>query len=160
VDDRLEILGSAFDLEAEGGEASGRFSGSALVDFLYPSPAPRTGWGILKWWEARRLKYNAIVGASGLVSLGAFRLLMALPPDPFHVVFTPLPILMFGVLANVCFLLGPSAELAIEKLSGGKILPTGPALFRMGLTFSVGLALLPTLLAGMSWILRVLSWVF
>ena len=30
----------------------------------------------------------------------------------------------------------------------GEVLPTGPALYRMGLTFSVGLALFPTLIRG------------
>jgi hypothetical protein len=160
MDERLDMLGRSqglndpSDLHADGS------AGGTLVDFLYPAPAPRTGLGIVKWWESRRLKYNAIVGGAGLVSLGAFHLLMSLPPDPFHLAFTPLPILMFGLLANVCYLLGPSVELAIEKLGRGKILPTGPALFRMGLTFSVGLTLLPTLLGGMNWIYRLLAWIF
>ncbi len=49
-------------------------------------------------------------------------------------------------------------EIAIEKLGGGKVLPTGPVLFRMGLTFSAGLALLPTLIASADWVFRVLRW--
>ena len=53
-----------------------------LTDFLYPTPAPRNSWGIVKWWESRRLRYNAIVGASGFASLGIFSLLMSLPPSP------------------------------------------------------------------------------
>ncbi len=66
-----------------------------------------------------------------------------------------LPILVFGVMANVCYLLGPTAELLIEKLWSPKVLPTGPALFRIGLTFSVGLALFPTLLVVIGWVIRI-----
>ena len=45
---------------------------NAITEFLYPTPAPRKAGGNIRWWESRRLHYNAIVGASGLVSLGAF----------------------------------------------------------------------------------------
>ena len=71
-----------------------------------------------------------------------------------------LPILVFGVMANVCYLLGPTAELLIEKLWGPKVLPTGPTLFRMGLTFSVGLALFPALLTTIGWVLRIVFSIF
>ena len=67
---------------------------------------------------------------------------------------------MFGLLANACYLLGPAAEIGVEKLSRGKILPTGPAFFRMGLTFSVGLTLFPTLLFAVDWGIRLLRWLF
>ena len=59
-----------------------------------------------------------------------------------------LGVLAFGGMANVCYLLGPAVEIALEKLWGEKLwgetlLPVGPGLSRMGLTFSVGLALFP-----------------
>lgn len=152
----LEILEGRLGPEDREGESGKR----SLTDFLYPAPAPRNSWGILKWWESRRWKYNAIVGVSGLASLGIFSLLMSLPPLAHHLTFTWGPIIGFGVLANICYFLGPTVEVAIEKLGGGKILPTGPALFRMGLTFSVGLTMLPTLLAGMDWVLRIIAWLF
>jgi hypothetical protein len=133
---------------------------NAIAEFLYPTPAPRRFGGILRWWESRRLQYNAIVGTSGLVSLAAFQVLTGLPPDPHHVPLFWAPIVAFGLMANVCYFLGPAVELAVEKLWGGKVLPTGPALFRMGLTFSVGLTLLPTLLAGMDWAFRIFRWLF
>lgn len=156
MEDQLETPDTAVGFE----ESLDGEVGSGLVDFLFPAPAPRNTLGIVKWWEARRIKFNAIVGGTGLLSLGLFHGLMSLPPDPFHLSFTPIPILMFGLLANIFYLLGPTVELAIEKLSGGKILPTGPVLFRMGLTFSVGLTLLPTLLGGINWIFRLLGLLF
>lgn len=133
---------------------------NALTEFLFPAPARRTVGGIVRWWESRRIHYNLIVGGAGVFSMGAFRVLSSLPPDPHRVHYFLAPIIAFGVLANLCYLLGPAAEIAVEKLSHGKILPTGPVLYRMGLTFSVGLVLLPTLLAGLEWGFRILRWVF
>lgn len=128
---------------------------TALTEFLFPAPAPRRVASIVRWWEGRRLVYNVVVGIAGSVSLGAVTLLGALPPQGHGVQFSLVPIVVVGVLANVCYLLGPIVEVAIEKLSRGQVLPTGPALYRMGLTFSTGLVLLPTLMAGMFWVARV-----
>lgn len=36
-----------------------------------------------------------------------------------------------------------------------RVLPVGPTLYRMGLTFSVGLALFPTLIFGLEWLVRI-----
>ena len=60
-------------------------------------------------------------------------------------------------MANAFYFLGPLVELAIDKLWGREVLPTGPALFRMGLTFSVGLTFVPTMLMVVFWVLRVLG---
>jgi hypothetical protein len=128
---------------------------SNITEFLFPAPARRSAGAILRWWEARRLPYNAIVGTVGLISLGATNLLLALPPDGHGEGIPVMGVLVVGFLANVCYLLGPIAEVAIEKLGNGRILPTGPALFRMGLTFSTGLVFLPTLIAGFDWIFRI-----
>ena len=103
MDQRFEVLDRP---EEEGG--------SSLTDFLYPVPAPRTAWGIIRWWEPRRLKYNLIVGGSGLLSLGAIRVISSLPPDPLHLPYIWQPIVAFGILANACYLLGPAAEIAVD----------------------------------------------
>jgi hypothetical protein len=120
-----------------------------VAEFLFAAPAPRRTPAIIAWWERRRLAYNAWVGAAGLVSLttvGTFNALMggeAMFPEGLILAA------VFGGMANLCYCLGPAAELLAEKLWGRRVLPTGPMLFRMGLTFSVGLALLPTLLTAM-----------
>jgi len=118
---------------------------SSLAEFLYPAPAPRSVGKIIGWWERRRLFYNAAVGAAGLVSLTAVTTVAAIAggePGPMIL----LPAAVFGVMANVCYLLGPAAEILAHMLWGRTVLPLGPALYRIGLTFSVGLALFPTLL--------------
>ena len=65
--------------------------------------------------------------------------------------------MVFAIGANVCYLLGPTVEILVEKLGKGSILPTGPVLYRMGLTFSVGLALFPSLLILVAMVLRVVG---
>jgi hypothetical protein len=133
---------------------------SALEEFLFPAPARRTIPSIVRWWEARRIRYNVIVGATGLTGLGIAWVVTHLPPaaHPFPLIWQP--IVVIGVLANLCYLLGPAVEAAVEKLSSGRILPLGPALFRMGLTFSVGLAFLPVLASGLDWGFRILRAIF
>ena len=134
---------------------------TALTRFLFPAPAHRTVGGILRWWEARRPAYNLVVGGAGLVSLAAVGVISALPPFPRGMPGIPWQaVVAFGLLANVCYLLGPAVEVAVEKLGRGQVLPTGPVLFRMGLTFSVGLALLPTLLILIAWIVRIAFAIF
>jgi hypothetical protein len=132
---------------------------TAITEFLFPSPARRSVGSIVRWWERRRLAYNAIVGTAGLLSLGAISVIVSLPPHAHGLGIPVIGVVVVGVLANFCYSLGPAVEIAIEKLSGGRILPTGPSLFRMGLTFSTGLVLLPTLIAGLDWGFRILRWI-
>jgi hypothetical protein len=131
-----------------------------LTEFLFPAPARRTVGGIVRWWESRRLAYNLFVGGAGLFSLGAINLITLIPPGLGRVGFPWQVVVVFGVMANVCFLLGPALEIALQKLWGEKLLPVGPALFRMGLTFSVGLALFPTLIVSIGWVIRVVAGLF
>jgi hypothetical protein len=119
----------------------------ALAEFLFPAPARRSVGSIIGWWERRRFAYNVVVGAAGAVSLGLTSLIAILPGGPgLPPSFPWIGVVMFGAMANVCYTFGPATEILIEKMWGRGLLPTGPTLFRMGLTFSVGLALFPTLL--------------
>lgn len=129
---------------------------NSLAEFLYPAPARRTVPAIIAWWERRRPAYNAFVGAAGLVSLGTVGLVGALLGDGGSFGGLLVGAVVFGVMANVCYFLGPAAEILLQKLWGHRVLPAGPALYRMGLTFSVGLALLPALLAVILGTVRVI----
>jgi hypothetical protein len=130
---------------------------SALTEFLFPAPAERSAGAIVRWWESRRLAYNLIVGGTGLCTLSAVALIGWLPPHPYPAHFgPPLGIVaLYAVAANGCYLLGPLVELGAQKLWGRTVLPIGPALYRMGLTFSVGLTLLPVLLFLIEWVFRI-----
>ncbi len=128
-----------------------------LAEFLFPVPAERRARSIVRWWEGRRLAYNVAVGAAGAVSLCVVEVIGHLPLHPLgpHPGVPWQAVVAFGALANVCYLLGPAAEILTHKLWGRSLLPTGPALYRMGLTFSVGLALLPSLLAVIALVVRI-----
>ncbi len=124
-----------------------------LAEFLFPVPARRSVPGILAWWERRRLAYNVFVGTSGLVTLAVVTTLQALPPFSSPIVPPWQPIVLYGIGANVLYTLGPIIEIAAEKLWRGDLMPIGPALYRMGLTFAVGLTLFPALLISIVWMI-------
>jgi hypothetical protein len=133
----------------------------ALAEFLFPAPARRSVGSIIGWWERRRFAYNVVVGAAGVVSLGLSSLFAMLPGGPgLPQSFPWIGVAIFGVMANVCYTFGPTTEILIEKMWGRGLLPTGPALFRMGLTFSVGLALFPALLMTFVWVARIVFSIF
>ena len=127
---------------------------TSLANFLFPAPASRSVGAIWRWWEARRLSYNLIVGSAGLVTLSVAQVIIWVMPDGGG--FPWQPVVAFGVLANVCYSLGPIVEASAHKLWGRTVLPVGPSLFRMGLTFSVGLALLPLLILTIFMLVRIL----
>jgi hypothetical protein len=138
----------------------GRTTMHSLTEFLFPAPATRSTPAIVVWWERRRLAYNATVGAAGLVSLGTVGIANLVMGGEAMFPGALIVAAVFGGLANLCYCLGPAAEIMFDKLWGRRVLPVGPALYRMGLTFSVGLALLPTLLTVMLGVARLVLAMF
>ena len=134
---------------------------SALTRILFPAPAEvRNTAGIFKWWESRRLTFNVAVGAAGLVTLTAINLIAVLPPLSMKVgVFWP-GVLVYAVLANMFYSLGFVTEAAMQRAWHEETPRVGPALFRQGLVFSVGLTLLPIALMGINYGVHVLKWIF
>ena len=121
----------------------------SLGEFLFPAPAPRSTGAILRWWEKRRLAYNLAVGAAGSVSFVAMSVGNSILRGDLQLVPWQF-VLIFALGAHVMYLLGPALEVLIHQVWGRTVLPAGPALYRMGLTFSVGLALFPTLIMTIS----------
>lgn len=116
---------------------------------------------VLQWWERRRLSFNLAVGATGLVSIGALRVLSALPPFAHDLSGPPLlAIVAYGVAANVAYTSGWILELALLRPLFGRHSGTvGATLFRYGLAFSVGLTAIPAVAAVVEFKLRLLRWV-
>lgn len=131
---------------------------TALTRILFPLPDyRRTPWSLLGWWESRRPTFNLFVGAAGLVTLGVVEFICWLPPGlpgPPHPL---LGVLVYGLTANVCYSGGWLAELLMRAVWKDDAPPVGPALFRQGLSFAVGLTLLPIPVVCFGWLLRVLS---
>jgi hypothetical protein len=132
---------------------------TALTDFLFPAPAPRRAGEIYVWWERRRLHYNALVGGMGMISLIFNQIVTRIPPDPHVGIPNPwLAPIVVGIAANICYFLGPMAEIALFRLWREKLLPAGPMFYRMGLTFSMGLVFLPIPITIFDYVIRTLKW--
>ena len=133
---------------------------SALTRVLFPAPAEvRNTAGIFRWWESRRLTFNVAVGATGLVTLAALKLIAALPPLSMSLpIFWP-AIVAYGVFANMFYSLGFVTEAAMQRAWREETPRVGPALFRQGLVFSVGLTLFPVALMGINYGFQVLKWI-
>jgi len=130
---------------------------SSLAEFLFPEPAQRNVRSILIWWERRRLPYNIALGAAGLASIAWIGLMeFLIPGGPRFVLFPWQPVVVFGIGANLCYTFGSLLESIAFKIWGYGLLPIGPGLYRMGLTFSLGLALLPGLVVTISLPIRLL----
>lgn len=133
----------------------------ALIgDVLFPAADyRRTTVSLLNWWESRRVTFNLVVGATGVVTLIVIRAISWMPPG-VPMIFDWRPIAAYGVLANVCYTFGFAVEATAQRIFGDKCPAIGPVLFRQGLAFSVGLTLLPILIVSIGWLARVAMWLF
>jgi hypothetical protein len=122
--------------------------------FFTPLYYPRSPWSIVQWWESRRFFFNLCVGSAGLLSLGLATLIGHLPPHPGGF---PAPwgvVVVYGVMANLCYTLGSLADLTLRRALGDRAPAVSPVLFRYGFVFSLGLTLLPIPLAALGWLVR------
>ena len=131
-----------------------------LGEVLFP-PADyrRTTLSLLNWWESRRATFNIIVGSAGVFTLVVVRVISWMPPG-VPVPFDWRPVAAYGLLANVCYSFGWAIEATAQRIWGEKCPAFGPALFRQGLAFSVGLTLLPIIVVSIGWLARVASFFF
>ena len=128
---------------------------AALTSVLFPEPTLRRSVGaIIGWWERRRPLYNLVVGATGLVTLGIFALVLG--PAMMLQPGTLLGITAYGIAANLCYSLGAPLELVLERWLGRETYGLGPALFRYGLIYSVGLTLFPVALGAFAVLAKLL----
>jgi hypothetical protein len=131
---------------------------TALTRFFFdPIYAPRSAWTVIGWWEHRRSAYNVAVGAAGVLSLAAVNLFTALPPDGEWLGVPLVPIAIYALAANVAYSAGPAADVLIRRAWGNGYGAVGPALFRYGFVFSVGLTLLPIPIVALGWLLRLVG---
>ena len=113
-----------------------------LTRLLFEPTLIRSPLRVVYWWESRRPVYNAIVGATGLGTLIYAQSLSFLARGQWIPIEWQL-IVAYGVAANLFYTLGWFAENAVERWLRRPVYGLGPALFRHGLVFSVGLTLFP-----------------
>jgi hypothetical protein len=132
---------------------------AALASVLFPEPTLHRSTGaVIGWWERRRLLYNGVVGITGVLTLSVFA--VALGPAMFLQTGTWLGVTAYGLAANFCYSLGAPAELLLERWLGRETYGLGPALFRYGLVYSVGLTLFPLALGAFAVAAKLLFHVF
>ena len=131
---------------------------AALTKFFFRAPysAPRTG-EIIAWWESRRLAYNAALLAAGVCSLAVVALFDVLPPAPGKAQIPWGGILVYGLLANLCYTLGPIADAIVMKRWGRPYSEVGATLFRYGFAFAVGVTLLPVPFSFLGYLFRLIG---
>ena len=124
---------------------------------LFHRDAPITSTrAIIGWWEARRVPYNMILGGTGIftcivitvVAMGSYFLFdsdFGLSGSPFLAMFG---IIIYGILANVCFTGGWLTELIVRRVWPQEADRFATTSFSLGLLFSVLLTLAPAILVG------------
>jgi hypothetical protein len=113
-----------------------------LTRLLFEPTLLRSPLRVVQWWERRRPAYNLIVGSLGVGTLVyANALSLMVTGDWFRVPWQA--IVAYGVAANVCYTLGWGVENLVERWLKRPVYGLGPALFRHGLVFSIGLTVLP-----------------
>jgi len=127
--------------------------GTRLMNMrLFRRPvAPLSPWQVIGWWEVRRIPYNLIVGATGLGSIAIVvtvamicQKLIGVPigmPDP--AIFAIMGMVLYGIMANVCFTGGWVVEVLLAHVWGVRPSRFGQIAFSLGLLGSVLLTLLP-----------------
>lgn len=125
----------------------------ALLRIIRRSEPIVTPWGIIVWWETRRILYNLVVGIMGLVVSGLLLIcglvcerLIGEPigiPDPPIVAL--IGVVLYGVLANICYTGGWIAELLVQAVWGEKAGRFGEISFTLGFLFSIFLTCVPAI---------------
>ena len=110
---------------------------------------------IIRWWEARRFRFNVYVGMVGAVTwlLVLIAGSAAVKPgvdfeEPIAMIIGPF---IYGILANLCYTLGWVVD--TRWYSG----TPRTRLYKAGVIFSVVLTALPGIWAVAAWIMTVIS---
>jgi hypothetical protein len=122
-------------------------------------PSVTSAWQVIGWWEARRIPFNLIVGATGTVTSGLVlatalisERLIGEPigwPDPPIVII--LAVIAFAGGANVCYTGGWLAELIVRRAWPDESRSFGTVAFTLGVPFAVVVTVLPAvLIAGLA----------
>ena len=111
---------------------------------------------IVRWWELRRLVYNAVLLVIGVASISGCEWLMTkiipLGEDAIEPMGLVVVVVIYGAMANFCYTLGWVVELWGRKADPVAARRRGEWRFRVGLLFSSVLTSLPFWFACVCWI--------
>jgi hypothetical protein len=105
---------------------------------------------IILWWEFRRVPFNLIVGATGILTCALLLGEETLAEKKFgnvieagSPIFAVLGIFAYGIMANICYTGGWISELVAKYLWKEQAQNLGKITFALGIIFSVLLTLSP-----------------
>ena len=110
-------------------------------------------WKVILWWEVRRIPYNLVVGAAGVVTcllvLAAAAFVRSefgeegfLPDPPLFAIFG---VVFYGVAVNVCYTGGWVAELVARIGGRERARHFGEVAWVLGIAFAVLVTCVPFL---------------
>ena len=113
-----------------------------------------SSFAVIKWWELRRVPFNLVVGATGIltcvvtvvvaaIASEKFGEPLGLPDPPIIAIFA---VLAYGVGANACFTGGWITEVLVRKIWQQRAGAFGQISFTLGIVFSILLTLAPAVL--------------
>ena len=127
-----------------------------------------SAFDIVLWWEARRILFNLVVGATGIVTIAALVTMAVIggylsgDPDfgwPDPPLFAMLGVIAYGILANVCYTGGWIVELLIRRAWPQESHQAATLSFTLGLVLAVLITLLPIPLFALLLLMTLLpSW--
>lgn len=133
--------------------------------FLDRDGAGVGAWGVIWWWEKRRIAFNLIVGATGLLTLllCVAIALMTEPilgdiglPDPLFALFQ---IAAYAIAANVLYTGGWFTELLVTQSRNRAIPDFQRYAFVLGTLFAIAVTSAPVIVVAATTSLR-LIWYF
>lgn len=112
---------------------------------------------IVAWWELRRIPFNFIVGACGLVTCLTFFLSVEAGDEMGSSVLFLFGVLAYGIAANVCYTGGWLAELLARALWKQRAEIFGQLSLFFGLIFSMLLTFVPSIFFLFIFVLRLVQ---
>jgi len=127
------------------------------VKWLFAVPEePRPWWKVITWWEIRRIPYNLICGGVGFISLLLFFHFINVVGElkPGEDAIEPMALFAAPFLINIAYTAGWVAELFLRFVWRDNIARLGPALLKLGFSFSLFVILLPSVFWFLMWVYR------
>jgi hypothetical protein len=126
--------------------------------FMDGGEAVMTTGQVIRWWEVRRLFYNAVLLVIGVAAIMGMEWIMTkvipLGEDAVEPMVLILGVLVYGSMANLLYTSGWLMELWGRKSDPILARRRGRWMFRAGLLFSCVLTSLPFWLAYVYWIVH------
>lgn len=122
-----------------------------FYNWLFAGPMDNgSAWDIIRWWEARRIPYNLVVGATGVLSLALFLFFInsANVLTPGEDAVEPIALVVAPVIINICYTVGWVVELILKSIFGYRP-RTGPFLLKVGMGFSLLVIFFPSVFWGL-----------